>query len=128
MAQLLDCLPPRTWRLLAWLGVALVLALSLLTVPVPASMEFWSADKLVHAGMYGSLMLSFGRGYRRTRWLSIALALGALGLGIEGLQSLTPNRSASLLDEIANLSGISIMLALLRSTALGGAPVCTQTP
>jgi VanZ family protein len=122
MVRLLDCLSPQAWRRLAWLGVALVLALSLLRVPVPASMEFWSADKLVHVGMYASLMLSFGRGYRRARWLSIALALGALGLGIEGLQSLTPNRSASLLDEIANLSGISIMLALLRWTALGGAP------
>ena len=128
MARLLDWLAPQVWRWLAWLGVALVLALSLLSVPVPASMEFWSADKLVHGGMYGSLMLSFGRGYQRARWLSIALALGALGLGIEGLQSLTPDRSASLLDEIANLSGISIMLALLRWTALGGVPESTQTP
>lgn len=114
MFTLLDKLPRPLWVGLSWLGVGMVLMLSLLPLTVPEQLEFWNADKLVHMTMYASLMLSFSRAYARRRWLAIAIALGSLGLGIEYLQSLTPDRNASLLDETANLAGISIMLLLLR--------------
>ena len=114
MFALLNRLPRPLWMGLSWLGVAIVLMLSLLPLAVPAQLEDWNTDKLVHMTMYASLMLSFSRAYARRQWLAIAIALGSLGLGIECVQSLTPNRSASLLDEIANLAGISIMLALLQ--------------
>ena len=114
MFALLNRLSRPLWMGLSWLGVAIVLMLSLLPLAVPAQLEVWNTDKLVHMTMYASLMLSFSRAYARHRWLAIAIALGSLGLGIECVQSLTPNRSASLLDEIANLAGISIMLALLQ--------------
>lgn len=121
MFALLDRLPQPLWMGLSWLGVAVVLMLSLLPLTVPEQFEFWNADKLVHITMYASLMLSFSRAYARHRWLAIAIALGSLGLGIEFVQSLTPNRSASLLDGIANLAGISIMLALATRARRGGA-------
>ena len=114
MFALLDRLPQPLWMGLSWLGVAVVLLLSLLPVTVPEQLKFCNADKLVHMTMYASLMLSFTRAYARRQWLAVAIALGSLGLGIEFVQSLTPNRSASLLDGIANLAGISIMLALLQ--------------
>lgn len=117
-------IPAPWWRLLAWLGVIIVLCLSLVPLQVPAQLAFWNSDKLVHAGMYASLMLCFGRGYRRQYWLGIAFALAGLGLAIEFLQSLTPTRQASLLDECANASGIVIMLwVLLRAPATAAAPL-----
>ncbi|MBK6657735.1 MAG: hypothetical protein IPG43_06095 [Proteobacteria bacterium] len=114
LLKLFDSMPPTAWRAVAWLAVAVVLWLSLMTVSIAAELDVWNADKLVHVAMYGSLMLCFSRGYARPLWPRIAVGLGLLGAGIEYLQSLTPDRSASLLDEIANLLGISIMLWLLR--------------
>ena len=128
MLALLDKIPRPLWRVLAWLGVGVLLALSLLPVPVPPPLDFWNSDKLVHMSMYGSLMLCFSRGYARRHWLMIAAALGGLGLTIEYLQSLTPNRSASLLDEIANLSGISIMLLMVRRRPDVDAPSSSHEP
>lgn len=122
MFALLDRLPQPLWMGLSWLGVAVVLLLSLLPVTVPEQLEFCNADKLVHMTMYASLMLSFSRAYARRQWLAVAIALGSFGLGIEYLQSLTPDRSASLLDEIANLAGISIMLLVLRCAPVAAAP------
>ena len=128
MFTLLDTLPRPLWVGLSWLAVGIVLMLSLLPVTVPEQFEFWNADKLVHITMYASLMLSFSRAYARQRWLTIAIALGGLGLGIECLQSLTPDRSASVLDEIANLTGISIMLALVRRAPVAAAPTSPVQP
>jgi VanZ family protein len=118
MITLLASIPQRAWRILAWLGVVAVLKLSLMRIPVPEVLDELNADKLVHMAMYGSLMLCFSRGYARRHWLMIAVALGVLGLTIEYLQSLTPYRTASLADEIANLCGISIMLVLVRRSPL----------
>ena len=123
VSALLNTIPAPGWRLLAWLGVGLVLGLSLAPVQVPEPLTFWNSDKLVHAGMYASLMLCFSRGYRRPCWLRIALALASLGLLIECLQGLTPTRQASLLDECANAAGVVIMLwALRRTPATNAAP------
>ena len=110
LTALLDTLSTPWWRLLAWLDVGIVMSLSLLPLQVPEQLEFWNSDKLVHIAMYASLMLCFSRGHARRRWPGIAWALAGLGLGIEYLQSLTPTRHASLLDESANAFGIAIML------------------
>lgn len=123
VSALLNTIPARGWRLLAWLGVAMVLRLSLVPLHVPVQLEFWNSDKLVHVGMYAALMLCFGRGYHRQHWLKIALLLAGLGLLIEFLQGLTPTRHASLLDECANAAGVVIMLwALRRAPAASAAP------
>ena len=121
--MLLNTIPALRWRLLAWMGVAIVSSLSLVPLPVPAQLEFWNSDKLVHVGMYAALMLCFGRGYHRQHWLKIAFLLASLGLLIEILQGLTPTRQASLLDECANAVGVVIMLwALQRTPAASAAP------
>lgn len=112
--DLLDAVPRPWWRLLAWLDMVIVLSLSLLPLHFPAPLEFWNSDKLVHIAMYASLMGCFSRGYERRWWSQIACALAAFGLGIEYLQSLTPTRQASALDECANILGIAIMLWSVR--------------
>ncbi len=117
----LNSIPTPGWRLLAWLGVLVVLNLSLMPLHVPAPLEFWNSDKLVHVGMYATLMLCFGRGYPPAYWWRIAFALGGLGLVIECLQGLMPTRQASLLDECANASGVAIMLWALKRRPGAGA-------
>lgn len=103
----------RSWRILAWLGLAAVMAVSLLPIEVPPQLDFWNSDKLVHISMYASLMLCFGQAYSRQRWLVVAIGLASFGALLEFLQSFTPTRSASVLDELANILGISIMLAIM---------------
>jgi VanZ family protein len=110
VTALLKAIAPPWWRLLAWLGLVTVLWLSLLPLQFPPQLEFWNSDKLVHIAMYASLMGCFSRGYERRRWPQIACGLAVFGLGVEFLQSLTPTRQASALDECANILGIAIML------------------
>ncbi len=126
ISALLDKIPRLAWRLLAWLGVVVVMMLSLMTINVPEALDFWNADKLVHMSMYGSLMLCFSRGYARRHWLAIAIALGVLGATVEFLQGLTPTRTPSVFDEIANLSGILIMLLLIRRNPDADSPTSRQ--
>lgn len=118
----LDAISGAWWRVLAWLGVAMVLYLSLVPQQFPEPLQFWNSDKLVHMAMYASLMGCFSRAYGRHHWLLIAGALAVFGLSVELLQSLTPTRQASALDECANILGIVIMLWSVRRTPVAAAP------
>ena len=100
-------------RALAWAATTVVLALSLMRVDTPPEVDAFNLDKLVHAAMYGTLMALHARTRPRALWGRVALALAAYGAVIEVLQGLTPYRSASLLDALANAAGISIMLWVL---------------
>jgi len=104
---------PRTvWQVLAWSGLVAVSAASLLTAPaLPDELPDFT-DKLVHAGMYATLMLLFVRAHPGLPALLLACGLGAFGALVELLQGLTPARTASVADGVANCAGISIMLAL----------------
>ena len=102
----------RQWRAAAWLALAGVAALSLMPVAVPPALDELNADKLVHVGMYATLMLCFSYGYARRHWAMIASGLSFYGVLIEFLQGQTGYRSPSWLDALANLTGVSIMLWL----------------
>lgn len=98
--------------MLAWSGLVAVSAASLLTAPpLPDELPDFT-DKLVHAAMYATLMGLFVRAHPGLPALLLAAGLGAFGALIELLQGLTPARTASLADGVANCVGISIMLAL----------------
>jgi VanZ family protein len=100
------------WQILAWSGLAAVSAASLLSTP-PILDELPNAtDKLVHTGMYAALMLLFVRAHPGLPALLLGAGLGVFGAVIELLQGLTPARTASIADGVANCAGISIMLAL----------------
>ena len=94
------------WLVVGWLLVVIVTILSLLpgsSLPeVPTGV-----DKLEHAIAYGGLTLWFTGIYPRSRYITIAVALLALGAAIEWAQgAMHLGRSRDLLDVIANSVGI----------------------
>lgn len=103
------------WQTLGWLGVAAVIALSLRPHP-PQLPGLFGWDKVQHLLAYAVLMWWFRQAFREgLRWV---LALVALGVGLEFLQALTPNRVFDHADMAANVLGVALGLALT-ATALG---------
>lgn len=103
----------RRWLGVAWCAALLVLIASLISPPDTAPQYVFGLDKLLHALVYAALMFCYSKAYAKSFWLILALALTTYGGAIELLQQLTPARSSSIPDAIANLLGISIMLAIL---------------
>ena len=102
---------------LAFLGVALG------SVTEASLLPGWLAshDKLAHAGAYAALMGFLAHAFvGRRAWLAAALALAALGVGIEALQAFVPSRQAELADALANVAGVALAWALLGARALRG--------
>lgn len=94
-----------TWR---WLfATALVIILWLALRPNPGGPDWFDhADKLRHATAFAALWLVGWRAGGRG-WL---LGIGLLVFGglIEGLQSLTPDREATLADVAADAVGLAV--------------------
>lgn len=90
---------------------------------VPASdlPDTGMSDKLGHALAYGLLTFWFAGAYRQTPLVFVAAASFCLGLGLEGVQSLTATRAPEFADLFANLCGI-VAAALL--AASGGRAWC----
>lgn len=90
------------WLALGWLLVAAVCWLSLTPNSVDTGVD--QGDKVGHVLAYLGLMASWGQlDSRRNRLVLIFLLLGAV---LEMLQGLTPTRQPSILDMIANASGV----------------------
>ncbi|EAR09074.1 hypothetical protein MED297_17068 [Reinekea sp. MED297] len=95
---------PRTLLLTRWLfatALSGVLVLSLLPMDHP---DFSPNDKLNHLLAYGGLMVLGALSWRNLWW--VAGGVFMWGVGIEGLQGLTPYRYFSLADMLANASGV----------------------
>jgi hypothetical protein len=107
-----------------WLGiglglVALVIFLSLTPQPVDAGSL--GGVKVGHVLAYGVLMLWFSQLYRSWRArLAIAVALAAMGVGLEYVQGLTTYRSFAHSDMRDNALGVAFGF-LAGRTALGSA-------
>ncbi|MEM9386407.1 MAG: VanZ family protein [Pseudomonadota bacterium] len=99
----------------AWLtgGIVLVLVVVFLSVrPVAMALPAVSnADKFAHLIAYFTLALWFSGALRRASYLPLAVALIALGVGLEGVQALLPVRTADLGDGLANAIGVGIGVA-----------------
>jgi VanZ family protein len=100
----------RWWARLGWLLIAIVMTLSLVRFSPPIPVE--SGDKYQHALAYAILMFWWGMLQPRRRWLW-ALALPALGVGLEFVQSFMPLRHMDWGDAMANALGVAIALVLL---------------
>lgn len=96
----------RIWLLLGWGMVVSVTVLSLIPVNVDLGEN---RDKLAHFVAYGSMAFWFAMLFQgRARQLGIALALAAMGVGIEFLQGLTDYRTFEVADMIANALGAGL--------------------
>jgi len=96
----------RIWLLLGWGMVVTVIVLSLIPVEVDLSE---GRDKWAHFIAYGSMTFWFALlfpGWKRQ--IAIALALGAMGVGIEFLQRETGYRTYDVADMVANGIGVAI--------------------
>lgn len=117
-------------RPLPWasaLAVALILALTLLPLPVSSGPSLLPGlDKLVHAGMFGLLALAFGKDLRpfmgRTALLGCLAALG-LALGTELAQTGIAGRGADVWDALADLAGFCAGAAAFHLYALKGVKI-----
>ena len=98
----------KTWLVLGWLWVAVIVYLSLTPHP-PEPVRFWNADKLEHALAYCLLMLWFSQVYaRRMQRLFTVVLLVSLGVCMEFLQGLTDYRSFEYADMLANSVGVML--------------------
>lgn len=95
----------------AWL---LLLSIAcLMPLPLSGDDQFQWMDKLAHLLMFAAGGFWLGL---RLPALATGLALVALGVLIEWLQSLTPYRSAEFLDWLADVLGAGLGLMLARWT------------
>ncbi|AMN47207.1 hypothetical protein ACG33_08890 [Steroidobacter denitrificans] len=102
---------PRTWLVLGWLMILVVVALSLMPgQKLPAT---GLNDKFQHGTAYALLALWFAGIYPRSRYWLIAIGLLLLGVGIEFAQgAMSFGREADLRDVLANGGGIAVGLGL----------------
>ena len=107
------------WRFIGWLGVASLCAVSLLPPSSLMNTSLENSDKLYHLAAYTSLTWWFALGYARRHWRRLVMGFALLGILLEVLQGLTPERVSSAWDEIANLTGILLGLWLAAVTTAG---------
>lgn len=95
----------RWWIAAFWLTWCTATVLMLLPANDLPQVNIW--DKAEHSGTFFILMVLAWLGYRRQcALLTLALSLIAYGIAIECLQYLIPSRSFSLLDMVANTTGV----------------------
>jgi len=106
------------WLAIGYALIALVLYLSLTSEPIEMSGLFAYQDKLYHALAYFILMAWFSQIYHhRFQRNMIAVILVIMGLTLEYLQSLDPNRFAEFGDMVANVTGVALGFAVALSNA-----------
>lgn len=81
--------------------------------PITAEEWFSGQDKLLHFAEYASFYLWGGASFPDARW-RLPAALLAYGVAIELLQALTPYRTMSFADAVANALGLVLGAVLLR--------------
>lgn len=81
--------------------------------PITAEEWFSGQDKLLHFAAYASFYLWGGASFPDARW-RLPAALLAYGVAIELLQALTPYRTMSFADVVANALGLVLGAVLLR--------------
>jgi len=102
----------RTTRAILALSIVGITILSLVPIQGSLAVNIW--DKAQHAGAYLYLtLLVWGASTPRRLSGRHAFLLMAYGIGIEGAQACLPWRSFSLLDMMANASGIALGGALI---------------
>ena len=98
----------RAWIGIGWAGIGAVVVLSLIPSP-PQLLPVEAGDKAEHMLAYGSLMFWFAQVYvQRSRRLTTAGLLAALGVTIEFVQRDTGYRTFEYADMAADCAGILV--------------------
>ena len=95
------------WSLIGWLGVAMILYLSLM--PHPPELDIEQGDKLQHMAAYTVLLgwwAQLGASDRANA--RVALVILVLGIVIEFMQAATGYRTFSYADMVADALGIAL--------------------
>jgi VanZ family protein len=95
------------WQAAGWLGVGLIITLSL--TPSPPHLNVEQGDKLGHLASYGLVTLWFAHlhtGLRQRVWLAVGMV--ALGIALEYAQRATGYRSFEVADMVADALGVAI--------------------
>ena len=103
---------PLPWRCIFYPLAAFILflAASPNAYPIPSS----SWDKANHFAAFLVLAVLLDRAHQRLGLPGILIALGALGMTIEVIQYFLPYRDFSLLDWLADMTGVVLGLALVK--------------
>lgn len=95
------------WQAAGWLGVGLIITLSL--TPAPPQINIENGDKFGHLAAYGLVTLWFAQfytGLRQRIWLAVGMV--ALGVAMEYAQGATGYRMFDVADMIADTVGVAI--------------------
>ena len=104
------------WKLVFWGGVIAVCVTSLM--PPQHDPLSGILDKWKHVASYFALMAVSYPAYRAPQFeLRIAAGLAALGIALEVVQSLHPQRFMSVADAAANAAGIALAVLAARGIA-----------
>ena len=103
---------PKMKRVALLLGLIMVVGVFIVCLMPLQIKTVENGDKIQHFLAYGGLMLWFGFWFpsRLRLWLVLFIAMGIL---IEFLQGLTPYRSFSVADMLANSIGALLLYAVL---------------
>jgi VanZ family protein len=103
------------WLLVGYALVVLVVYLSLTSEPIDLYMGFKNQDKVYHAFAYFTLMSWFSQIYHRNvQRAQLIVAFVFLGILLEFLQGLTPNRDPDIADAMADTAGVLLGYVLTR--------------
>ena len=103
------------WLLVGYALVVLVVYLSLTSKPIDLYMGFKNQDKVYHAFAYFTLMSWFSQIYHRNvQRAQMVVAFVFLGILLEFLQGLTPNRDPDIADAMADTAGVLLGYVLTR--------------
>ena len=94
------------WRAAGWLGVGIIVYLSL--IPTPPQVGIENEDKFGHFAAYGLVTLWFAQscaGLRQRIWLAIGMV--ALGIAMEYAQRATGYRTFGVADMVAGALGVA---------------------
>ena len=98
----------RVHEFAGWCMVCIVVVLSVAPLPSLTPVTENYDDKIAHGLVYSTLMFWFALVRAPEHWRRLALAIFALGLGLEVAQALLPYRTASLADAVANGLGVAL--------------------
>ena len=103
------------WLAIGYALVLFVVYLSVTSNPPEIKFGFKFQDKFFHALAYFSLMFWFAQIYHvKQKRLFFALVFVALGILMEGVQSLDSKRYAEFNDAVANAFGVAIGILLTK--------------